>query len=248
MQRPLKNFIQRWCWPLMPGWPDEGRRIVQGTHLSALLERASKEQRFRYVFNAGAGEGSYTRLLLGLPGMEFLVESDIGWSSGRGPKIDPRQLFFCSSLTHVPLSNVKFDFILCTEVLEHIADHELALDEITRLLSPGGWLLITVPTPPAVPDPNHVREGYRPAELAALLTERGFEIVDSRFCMYFFFRFLLKNWSPSPWYPRILIRSLAYLDRLLPIGPPMDLMLLGRIATPNRQGTKTISVPEKSLA
>jgi SAM-dependent methyltransferase len=243
----FKKSIRRWCWPLAPGWPDEGRRIVQGTHLTALLERASKEQRFRYVFNAGAGEGSYSPLLLGLPGMEFLVESDIGWSSGRAPKIDPRQLFFCSSLTHVPLPNQKFDLILCTEVLEHIQEHEQALDEIARLLIPGGWLLITVPTPPAVPDPNHVREGYRRAELAALLSQRGFQIVDSRFCMHFFFRFLLKNWSRPPWCPRILIRSLAYLDRLLPIGPPMDLMLLGRITAPNK-GVKTISVPEKSLA
>jgi SAM-dependent methyltransferase len=104
------------------------------------------------------------------------------------------------------------------------------LNEIARVLNPGGWLLITVPTPPAVPDTAHVREGYRPEELSTMLAERGFEIVETRFCMYYFFRFILKNWSSPPWCPRIFIRTLAYLDRMLPIGPPMDLMLLGRMA------------------
>ena len=62
-----------------------------------------------------------------------------------------------------------------------------------------------------------------------MLHRRGFEIVESRFCMYLFFRFVLENWSRfRPWCPRILIRTLSYLDRVLPIGPPMDLMLLAR--------------------
>ena len=45
-------------------------------------------------------------------------------------------------------------------MLEHIADDGAALDELRRVLAPGGWLLIAVPTPPAAYDPNHVREGY----------------------------------------------------------------------------------------
>jgi hypothetical protein len=111
------------------------------------------------------------------------------------------------------------------------------------VINPGGWLLITVPTPPAVPDSAHVREGYRPEELAGMLSQRGFEVVEYRFCMHFFFRFLLKNWSRPPWCPRILIRALAHLDRLLPIGPPMDLMILARMAESNRQRSPAISTP-----
>jgi SAM-dependent methyltransferase len=226
-----KKFIMRTFWPLMPGWPDEGRRMVQGPHLRALLDRASKySPTFPRVFNAGAGEGGYTRLLLGLPGVKALVETDFGWRSSTPSQFDPRQLFFCASLVQIPAQEKNFNLILCTEVLEHIREHDQALDEITRVLNPGGWLLITVPTPPAVPDPAHVREGYRAEELQGMLTERGFEIVDTRFCMYFFFRWLLAHWSRMPWCPRILIRAFAVLDRLFPIGPPMDLMILARLA------------------
>jgi SAM-dependent methyltransferase len=227
----FKEIIRRICWPILPGWPDEGRRIVQDGHLKALIARAAKESRgFPRVFNAGAGEGGFTRLLLSLPGVESLVESDYLWNTYTVKPIDGRQLAFCSSLEMLPLRAALFDLVFCTEVLEHIPKHEQALDELARIMNVGGWLLITVPTPPAVPDAAHAREGYRPAELTAMLQRRGFEVVESRYCMYFFFRLVLKKWSRAGWRSRIVIRSLSYLDRLIPLGPPMDLMLLARLA------------------
>src|SRR5262249_36953157 len=120
------------------------------------------------------------------------------------------------------------DLVLCTEVLEHILKNEWGLDEIARVMAPRGWLVITVPTPPAIDDPAHVRTGYYPQELVALLSRRGFEIIETRFCMYFFFRLLLSGCSTLPWRPRLLIRVLAVLDRLIPCGSPMDLMILAR--------------------
>jgi SAM-dependent methyltransferase len=231
MQDKLKKIAVRVFWPLMRGWPDEGRRIVQGPHLRALLNRAARNGAgFRRVYNVGAGEGGYSPLLLGLPGVETLIESDFSWSANAPPRADRRQIFFCASLVSIPAADQSFNLILCTEVLEHIQEDEQALDELARVLAPGGWLVITVPTPPAVPDKAHAREGYRPSELAALLTDRGFEIVDQRMCMYFFFRFVLANWHSWRWPPRIFIRALAYLDRMLHIGPPMDLMILARLA------------------
>lgn len=236
MKVPFKKSLQKWLWPLMPGWPDEGRRIVQGGPLRDLVARAMQETAgFPCVFNAGAGEGGYTPLLLNLPGVQSLVESDFGWRSQAPDRVDPRQRFFCASLTAIPVPKQMFDLTLCTEVLEHIAEHEQALDELARITRPGGWLLITVPRPPAVPDPAHVREGYQPADLRQMLSERGFEVVESRSCMYFFFRLVLKYWSLPPWCPRIVIRTLARLDCLVPLGPPMDLMILGRMVSKNNQ-------------
>jgi SAM-dependent methyltransferase len=245
MAKAWKKIVMQVCWPLMPGWPDEGRRIVQGPHLRALITRAKQQSpQFSRAFNAGAGEGGYSRLLLELPGLKWLVESDFGWRSSLPSRFDPRQLFFCASLASIPAQEANFDLILCTEVLEHIQEHDQALDEMARVLALGGWLLITVPTPPAVPDPNHVREGYRPEELQAMLTARGFEIVDTRFCMHFFFRWLLANWGRMAWCPRILIRSLAFLDRLLPIGPPMDLMILARLTQTECCSTRRAPAPD----
>ena len=225
----------RWLWPLLPGWPDHGRRIVQGPEVRALLERAvSETHSFRAVFNAGAGEGGYSHLLLRLPGIQSLRESDYGYRNCRPRQFDPRQVFFCSSLVSIPLADESCDLVLCTEVLEHIAEHELALDELARVTVPGGWLLITVPTPPAIPDANHVREGYRREELAGMLAERGYSVVESRFCMHYFFRFVLANWSRWFCRPNMLISGLSMLDRLLRIGPPMDLLILAQRAADRR--------------
>jgi SAM-dependent methyltransferase len=43
------------------------------------------------------------------------------------------------------LERGPFDFILCTEVLEHVADWPAAFANLARLLGPGGKLLITCP-------------------------------------------------------------------------------------------------------
>ncbi len=215
----------------MPGYPDEARRIVQGPHLQQLLDRAvSQSASLRRIFNAGAGEGSYSPLILNLPGVEKSFESDFSYLTQKPARIDSRQSFFGASLTSIPLADQTIDLVLCTEVLEHIQQHESALDEIARIMAPGGWLLITVPTPPAPPDANHVREGYRPEELAAMLAERGFEVVETRFCMRYFFRFILAHWAAFPfWCPRIVMRTMGLLDRVIPLGPPMDLLMLARL-------------------
>jgi SAM-dependent methyltransferase len=191
---PLKSFLQRWLWPLMPGWPDEGRRIVQGPHLLVFLDRATRQTRsFKRVFNAGSGEGGYSPLLLKLPGVQSVIESDFSFRSHRPARIDQKQIFFGASLASIPLGDNTIDLVLCTEVLEHIHEHEAALDEIARVTATGGWLLITVPTPPVPADPAHVREGYRPDELATMLAERGFVIIETRLCMHFSLRAFLSH-------------------------------------------------------
>lgn len=46
---------------------------------------------------------------------------------------------------YIPLEDNKFDTILCTDVLEHIANPGLLINEIARLLRPNGKLILTVP-------------------------------------------------------------------------------------------------------
>jgi len=43
------------------------------------------------------------------------------------------------------LAQAQFDFIVCTEVLEHVADWPAAFANLSRLLRPGGKVLITCP-------------------------------------------------------------------------------------------------------
>lgn len=45
----------------------------------------------------------------------------------------------------LPYKDNEFDFVLCTEVLEHVPDFKIAIEEIKRVLKPNGQFLVTVP-------------------------------------------------------------------------------------------------------
>lgn len=47
--------------------------------------------------------------------------------------------------TDVPLSDSRFDVILCTEVLEHVSDTPKSFQELARLLKTDGFLIVTTP-------------------------------------------------------------------------------------------------------
>jgi SAM-dependent methyltransferase len=50
-----------------------------------------------------------------------------------------------ADVTRLPFADGCFDVVICSEVLEHIPDHELALAELARVLKPFGDLVVSVP-------------------------------------------------------------------------------------------------------
>ena len=46
--------------------------------------------------------------------------------------------FVQSSGFRLPFADQSFDYIICSEVLEHIEQHEMFLEEMQRVLKPGG--------------------------------------------------------------------------------------------------------------
>ena len=90
------------------------------------------------------------------------------------------------SATEVPFAGRSFQAVITTEVLEHIHDTERVLEEIHRVLAPGGALVVSVPTaatekflsrlhPRLLSNSGHVKIFER-EELLALLRAHGFEI------------------------------------------------------------------------
>jgi SAM-dependent methyltransferase len=47
--------------------------------------------------------------------------------------------------TRIPYKDASFDVAFCTETIEHLLDPLTCLREISRVLSPRGWLLVTTP-------------------------------------------------------------------------------------------------------
>tara|TARA_B100000700_G_scaffold102733_1_gene115866 strand:- start:1392 stop:2096 length:705 start_codon:yes stop_codon:yes gene_type:complete len=54
--------------------------------------------------------------------------------------------FLQGSVYNLPFKDNSFETIICSEVLEHVADVDATLKELTRLIRPGGNLLVSVPS------------------------------------------------------------------------------------------------------
>jgi ubiquinone/menaquinone biosynthesis C-methylase UbiE len=50
-----------------------------------------------------------------------------------------------ADITNLPLKDQSMDLVICSEVLEHIPDHDRALDECIRVLKPGKHMVVSVP-------------------------------------------------------------------------------------------------------
>ena len=48
-------------------------------------------------------------------------------------------------ITALDLPDASFDAVLCSHVLEHVADDGAAMRELRRITAPGGWCLVMVP-------------------------------------------------------------------------------------------------------
>lgn len=61
--------------------------------------------------------------------------------------IEPRAAFVSAAgdVTAIPAESCNFDVVLCIHVLEHVENDRKAIEEIHRVLKPGGWALISVP-------------------------------------------------------------------------------------------------------
>ncbi|MBK8730520.1 MAG: class I SAM-dependent methyltransferase [Tetrasphaera sp.] len=90
----------------------------------------------------------------------------------------------------LPFDDGEFDRIIAAEILEHIPDDRTAMEELFRVLKPGGVLAVTVPRWFAekvnwtLSDAYHEVEGghvriYKESELRGRLEDVGF-VVDGR--------------------------------------------------------------------
>lgn len=100
------------------------------------------------ILDAGAGELQYKRFCKHLNYISQDFGQYNGQGDGRGFQMDlwdNSRLDLVGDIAALPLAEASFDAIMCVEVLEHVPAPVEALREMTRLLRPGGLLLITAP-------------------------------------------------------------------------------------------------------
>lgn len=220
---------------MRPAWFDEARFIVQSRLFEDLLRGKALGGR---LLNAGCGEGLYAPLVEKHLGVTHIVNVDLAAPVVARGRTDHRHRDVQASVTSLPFKGESFDAVICSEVLEHIPADGNAVAELARVMLPGGLLLVSVPTPPAPYDPNHVREGYGKDQLVHLLRQHGFEVIGTGVCMHAWMRALYVTWrqlhrlARRNVFPRPLLRLAAHVDLRTRWGAPWDLVILARKADP----------------
>ncbi len=163
-----------------------GERFIPGTPGEIWLEHwhryhfAARWVVGKRVLDVACGEGYGSALLARTAALVTGV--DISQRAVEHARAEYGRLanarFACASCTQLPLPDASVDVAISFETLEHIHEQEAFVAELSRVLAPGGVLLISCPNKVEYTDNRgfvnefHVKELYR-EELRALL-ERHF--------------------------------------------------------------------------
>ncbi|HLJ51213.1 MAG TPA: class I SAM-dependent methyltransferase [Bryobacteraceae bacterium] len=155
------------------------------------------------VLDAGAGDGRYRRLF---SHCEYRTH-DFGQEPstiGRYTALD-----YQSDILSIPVADESFDVILCTEVLEHVPYPIETVQELARILRPGGKLLLTAPLGSFLhQEPYHYYGGYTPYWYQKFLPIVGLRVES-----------IERNQGFFSWFAQEAIRFSTLLDpRRIPRG------------------------------
>lgn len=114
------------------------------SHTRVILKQAMKKYCYGKTVDLGAGRGKYKKIIKqyateyisidnGSSNYQFKKENEIG-------NID---LVCDLENEKIPLQNSSVDTIICTEVIEHIANPPHLFKEINRILKPNGYLILS---------------------------------------------------------------------------------------------------------
>ena len=84
----------------------------------------------------------------------------------------------CDLSQPLPLADAQFDTIILSDVLEHVPDPELLWREMTRLLSPGGKVIMNVPFYYSIHAHPHDYYRYTNFALERFVANNGLELVQ----------------------------------------------------------------------
>jgi ubiquinone/menaquinone biosynthesis C-methylase UbiE len=207
---------------------------------SRLILRNSKINPGDKILDAGCGIGLY--------GLEYAIKHNakvVGVDLSKEKIKNAEKLreslnaknivFMEGDLTKLKFKDESFDFILSSDVLEHIPNDEKALSELTRVLKKNGGLILTFPynyehSRKVMKKFGHVRPGYDEDMMRVLAEKNNLKIEKMTGYTYFFGKlawtinektFKIPPLAAILFYPLYL---LTYLD-VIKIGKPNGLFV-----------------------
>ncbi|MEO7741611.1 MAG: class I SAM-dependent methyltransferase [Usitatibacter sp.] len=169
----------------MSGLEFTGERFIPGTRGEIWIEHwhryhfAMRWAHGKRVLDVACGEGYGSALLARTARQVTGIDvSQAAVDHAVGAYAEVANLSFKNgSCAQLPLADASVDLVVSFETIEHITAQEEFLDEIARVLAPGGVLLLSCPNKLEYSDRRgfanefHVRELYR-GELEALVAAR----------------------------------------------------------------------------
>jgi SAM-dependent methyltransferase len=170
-------------------WWFRGRRTVY----LGLLRHHLRGQRPRRVLDLGCGVGGFLGGLSELG--ERVLATDVDHASLRLCKERGFPPGVASSGYALPFADGAFDLVCLFDALEHIPDEARALQEVARVLAPGGRVTVTVPAYQFLYANNdrvarHCRR-YTRSRLRRVLEQAGLELERNTHTNVFLFPLIL---------------------------------------------------------
>ena len=200
--------------PLSSG-PDRARR--QARMLAAILRDHHAPA---VVLDLGCGDGSALATAARLiPGHHV---AGIDWSADALRQAKTKGLATVRGTleTRLPIADRKADVVIMSELIEHLVDPDSALDEVRRVLRPGGALLLSTPNLAAWYNRGLLAAGIQPVfsevSLRAVFGRPGSVVAGH---LRLFTRRALTEFLTASGFRCVTVAGARYHDVPRPLGP-----------------------------
>lgn len=213
-----KSSLARWLHPMV-SYDQQSKSKRNFLLLAPFLKAAGRAGKSLRILDYGFGHGSFLLKIGGghrAYGCELSREAIRSLESLTRANGKPMTLFLSEELSAQPPA-LKFDFIVCSHVLEHVPDDRAVLLDFTARLSEIGGVILNLPINEVWVDPKHHR-GYTRESVESLLASCGLKAERFWICDRWTAFILGRETSENPGRPlRLVLKGLRLALGIAPL-------------------------------